>query len=332
MVLTFSIDSEAGMHRGVGQRGFADQLLDRRSARKERLRRIDALIDWLPVAALLSGIHGQKTGRPGYPGLVLFKALLLQAWYGLSDPALEEALDDTLSFRDFVGLSLEDAVPDHATLWRFREELVKQGLSERLFLEINRQLEAKGLMVKAGTLIDATLVEAQAKKPPLADGMGAKSKTDKDAAWTKKNGKAMFGYKAHIGADRNSGLVRKAILTPASTNESEVADRLIMGDEGAVYADKAYENKVRRQRLKAAGIKDRIMHRSHKHQSGLPGWQKLRNALIAPIRAGVEKIFGTWKRSYGYRRVRYFTLGRNEVQLHALCIAFNLKRAHVLAA
>jgi IS5 family transposase len=312
--------------------GIWDQLVARRSARKAHLHGIDALIDWRPIVGLLSIIHGHKTGRPGYPGLVLFKALLLQVWYGLSDPALEEALDDTLSFRDFVGLSLEDPIPDHATLWRFREALVKHKLSERLFLEINRQLDAKGLIVKQGTLIDATLVQAQAKKPPLSEGKGAKSPHDTDAAWTKKNGQSVFGYKAHIAADKDNGLIRRGILTPANTNESEVADALVMGDEGAVYADKAYENKARRKRLKAAGIKDRIMHRSHKHQDGLPHWQRIRNKLIAPVRARVEKIFGTWKRSYGYVRVRFFSLGRNEVQLHTICAAFNLKRAHVLTA
>jgi IS5 family transposase len=261
----------------TGQLGFGEIGIGRRAG-VPALERVSALVDWGGFERKLAGLRDEGPGRAGYRPLLLFKALLLQAWYGLSDPALEEALDDTLSFRDFAGLSLEDAVPDHATLWRFRDELVKQGLSERLFLEINRQLEAKGLMVKAGTPIDATLVAAQAKKPPLKHGPAARSGTDRDAAWTKKNGKAVFGYKAHVAADKDSGLIRKAILTPASANESETADALILGDEAAVYADKAYENKERRKRLRAAGVKDRIMHRSHKHQSGLPRWQRLRCA------------------------------------------------------
>jgi IS5 family transposase len=320
------------MHRKVGEKGFVDQLLERRSARKEHLRRIASLIDWSVLEKLLSDNHSHSAGRPGYPGLVLFKALLLQSWYGLSDPGLEEALDDTLSFRDFVGLSLEDPVPDHSTLWRFREALVKRGLSERLFAEINRQLEAQHLLVKAGTLIDATLVEAQAKKPPISAGGGAKSLTDQDAAWTRKNGKSHFGYKAHIGADQTSGLIRKAQLTPGNVNDTEVADALIMGDEAAVYADKAYASKARRSKLKSLGIKDRIMHRGNKHQKRLPVWQAMRNKLIAPIRAAVERVFGTLKRSYGYRRVRFFTLGRNDAQLQLLCAAFNLRRALSLHA
>ncbi len=214
----------------------------------------------------------------------------------------------------------------------FREALVKRELSERLFAEINRQLEAQHLLVKAGTLIDATLVEVQAKKPPISAGGGAKSLTDQDAAWTRKNGKSHFGYKAHLGADQTSGLIRKAQLTPASVNDTEAADALIMGDEAAVYADKAYASKARRTRLKAQGIKDRIMHRSHKHRRGLPVWQAKGNALIAPVRAAVERVFGTLKRSYGYRRVRFFNLGRNAAQLQLLCAAFNLRRALILHA
>ena len=106
---------------------------------------------------------------------------------------------------------------------------------------------------------------------------------------------------------------------------------MIVGDEKAVYADKGYENKARRRRLKALGVKDRIMHRSHKNQDGLPHWQQVRNKLITPIRASVEKMFGTMKRSYGYDRVRYRGVERNANHLHLLCIAINMRRAVVLA-
>ena len=139
----------------------------------------------------------------------------------------------------------------------------------------------------------------------MDEGPGAGSATDPEASWTRKGGRAHFGYKAHLGVDAASGLIRRAVLTPAHVNESEVADTLISGDERAVYADKAYESKARRARLRAQGINDRIMHRSHKHQRGLPYWQQRRNALIGKVRAPVEHVFGTLKRSYGYRTVRY---------------------------
>ena len=143
--------------------------------------------------------------------------------------------------------------------------------------------------------MDATLVAAQARRPSMADGPGAGSRTDPDATWTRKGGGAHFGYKAHLGVDAGSGLIRRAVLTPAHVNESEVADRLVSGDERAVYADKAYESKARRARLRAQGINDRIMHRSHKHQRGLPYWQQRRNALIGKVRAPVEHVFGTFE-------------------------------------
>lgn len=264
------------MHKQVGQRGFVDQLLEQRSARKAHLARIASLIDWASIDRLAAPIHASQTGRPSYPPLVMIKALLLGHWYGLSDSGLEEALDDTLSFRAFAGLSLQDTVPDHSTICRFRQQLQQHGLSEAIFGEVCRQLEARNLIVKRGTLIDATLIEAQAARPGFDQGRAAASPVDTDANWTRKAGKSHFGYKAHIAVDQHSGLIRKAVLTPASVNDTEVADALILGDERAVYADKAYEQRERRQRLKRLGIKDRIMHRSHKNQAGLPHWQRRR--------------------------------------------------------
>lgn len=319
------------MHRESGQLSLSDGLVHGTAGRNPRLERIEALFDWAPFAALLAPIYGAPTGRPSYPPLLLFKALVLQQWYGLSDPGLEEALSDRLSFRRFVGLALDAAVPDHSTLSRFRGQLAKRDLGPALFAELARQLDGHGLIVRQGTLLDASLIKAQAAPPPLARGAGAKSPVDRDANWTRQRGVAHFGYKAHLAVDQGSGLIRAARLTPAAVNESVVADALIAGDEGAVYGDRAYESKHRRRRLKAAGIKDRILHRSHKNQAGLPPWQRRRNALIRPIRAQVERLFGTLKRSYGYTRVRYTALAANAVQFDLLCIAINLRRAEVLA-
>ena len=176
--------------------------------------------------------------------------------------------------------------------------------------------------------MDATIVKAQVKRPPMSAGKGARSSTDPDADWsyTGRGARTHFGYKVHLGVDEGTGLVRRAALTPARTHESQVADDLISGDEQAVYGDKAYESKVRRERLKSQGIKDRIMHRSHKHQKGLPHWQKRRNELMEPVRRRVEKLFGTLKRSYGYSRVRYRGLRRNGVEMWFKLMAYNLRK------
>ena len=155
----------------------------------------------------------------------MVKTLLLEQWHNLSDLEMEKMLKDRISFRRFVGLSLQDATPDHSTMSRFRTELQDRGLDEKLFVELGRQLEKLGLVFKSGTLMDATFLEAQVKKPPISAGRGAKSPTDPDADWSggRPGRQAQFGYKMHIGVDEGSGIVRKGKLTSAKVYESEVA-------------------------------------------------------------------------------------------------------------
>ncbi|MEN3748775.1 IS5 family transposase [Sphingomonas sp. HF-S3] len=313
------------MHRSSGQGDLGRAWLSPQLGRNARLERIRAAFDWGAIEALVAEVYSARTGRPSWPPVLMLRALLLQQWYGLSDPGLEEALSDRLSFRSFVGLGLDEGQPDHSTLSRFRKRLRELKLDERLFQEVERQLSAQGMLVRSGTLLDATLVEAAVRRPGAP--AGSRSQVDPDAAWTRKGGTKHFGYKAHLGVDEGSGLIRRAVLTPAVINESLVADALICGDERAVYADRAYEHKDRRKRLKAAGVKDRIMHRSHKNQPRLPHWQAVRNRLISPIRSAVERVFGTLKRGYGYRHVRYRGLDANWLHLRLLCIAFNMRKA-----
>ena len=319
------------MHQELGRPSFAEAVVSETLGHNQRLERIDDAVDWERLAQVVAGVHAAPRGRPSYPPRLMVKVLLLQQWYSLSDPQMEEALGDRLSFRRFVGLGLADDTPDHSTISRFRAAVDAQGLSARLFEVLAAQLDAQGLVVKQGTLLDATLVAAQVRRPPLAEGRGAPSRTDPEAAWTRRGARSHFGYKVHLGVDADTGVVRRAVLTPANVAESDVADTLVSGDERAVYADKAYESTRRRQWLRAQGINDRIMHRSHKNQPALPDWQQQRNALIAPRRALVEKVFGTLKRSYGYQRVRYRGLGRNTVELWFKLMAYNLRKADTLA-
>ena len=320
------------MKRGQGEQlGLAEAFMAKGLGGNARLEKIAGLVDWSRFERLLSKVRPGESGRPPYRALSMFKALLLQQWYSLSDPALEEALGDRLSFRRFCGFALDETTPDETTICRFRQALLGAGLRDRLLKELNNQLDGRGLMLKQGTMIDATLVAAQARPPAVTSaGTAGQSDHDRDANWTRQNGRSYFGYKAHIAMDQGSRLIRRSVLTPAKVYESQVADELIAGDEKAVYADRAYEHKERRRRLKAMGIKDRILHRGHKHRSGLPHWQQRRNRLIASIRATIEHVFATLKRCYGYRRVRYFRLDRNALHLELLCMALNLRRAAVL--
>ncbi len=315
------------MHRPTSEQSFVAVLLPDRMGRDERLERIDAAIDWRQLAKVVDGVYAAPTGRPSYPPVVMVKVLLLQQWYDASDEGMEEALWDRVSFKRFVGLGMEDEVPDHSTISRFRKEVTDRGLGRRLFKELTRQLDKKGLVVKKGTLLDATIVEAQARRPSSREQPGGRSGTDPDARFTRKRGKSHYGYKAHIGMDAGSGLIREAVFTPANVNDTEVADSLVSGDEEAVYADKAYGSKQRSAWLKSIKIKDRIMRRADKHHPVLPPVEQRRNALIARLRAPVEQVFGTLKRTYGYRRVRYVGLERNATELFFKCMAYNLRRA-----
>lgn len=324
-----------------GQLGFAEAFLATKAGQNRRLERIAASLDWMPFAAVLKPLESDGgPGRPpSYLALAMFKAMLLAQWYRLSDPALEEALADRISFRRFCGFALDETTPDETTIWRFRDALASAGLAEMLMAELDRQLGIRGFLVKEGTMIDASLIAAQAARPrddrvnekPSPEAP-AKPRVDPDAAFARKGDKTVYGYSAHVGVDRGSGLIRRAQLTPANVHDSKEADKLVIGDEEAVYADKAYSSHARRAALKARGIKDRIMHRADKHHPELPRWQQRRNVLISAARAAIERTFGTLKRSYGYRQVRYYSLAANAVELQLKCFAFNLRRLDVLIA
>jgi IS5 family transposase len=344
--------------RELGQLSLADSLVSG-VGQNATLERLEKLIDWAALGEVVSPLDPSRLGAPGYPALVLLKALLLQQWHGLSDPGLEASLADRLSFRRFCGFALDDKTPDHVTIHRFREGLRQHGLAEGVFEEVNRQLDQRELILRRGTLIDASLVEAAVKRPPkpkageespaadpeeapateATDGPApaparppsklVRSAVDPEAAWTNKNGRRTFGYKAHVGVDQGSGIIRRQRLTPANVNDTVEADALICGDEAAVYADEAYTTRKRREALRQLGIKNRMMHRPNKHHPLTPR-QIRHNRGIGRRRAPVEQVFAQLKRLCGWSRVRYCGVARNAVHLALLCTALNLKRLVVL--
>ena len=308
-------------------RGFADAFADSRLGTNEVLERIGELVDWGVLEGLAREVRPGVTGRPPYAPLGMLKALYLQAMYDLSDPGLEAALLDRVSFRRFCGWGLSDATPDETTLCRFRQAASEAGVLERAFGVVNGQLEARRLILKRGTLMDATLVAARHNPPRKKAEPGAGVAREPDANWTKKNGKSHFGYKLHVGMDQGSGLVRTAVRTPAKTSDIEMAERLIVGDEAAVYGDKGYSKKKLSADLRARRIKPRIAYRRHKTEPVLDRWKKTRNNLIARLRAPVEGVFSQAKRFYGLSRARCHTLSRNQGRAFAILTVFNLKRA-----
>lgn len=317
--------------RRVGQLGFMDAAVEGRSERtSQTLLRISALVDWAPFERALDGIHKSARGEAAYPPLVMFKALLLQRWYGLSDPGLESALADRLSFMRFCGLSLEDRTPDHTTLWRFREQLTRGGLMDALFAELTRQLVAANVLVKSGTLIDASLVDSAARRPRMDEGK--ESPTDAEASFgtTNERGLYKFGYKAHMAVDRGSAIIVDQVLTPANEQDVSVAPRLLDRASGEVFADRAYDSDGLRAELARRGLGDGLMRRRRNRRDLTPA-EQARNHALSQVRRTVEKVFGTMKRSYRLGRFRAYALARNRVDLMLFSMAYNLKRWDRLA-
>ncbi len=299
------------MQKRLGQLSFADDLI---AGASNFLSEADARVDWEPIEKELTGIYASSTGRPSYPLLLLFKTLLLQQWYGLSDPGMEEALADRISFRRFVGLSLSDAVPDHSTIHRFRSKLGDRYGA--LLSALNRQFESRGFVVKEGTMLDASFVQSSS---------GKKSVDPEAGVYGRHKAESVSGYKMHASVDRGSRLVRRVAITPANVSDTVVADELVMGDEEAVYADKAYDKRARRAALEARGIFCGIMHRPNPGRP-LSAEQTAFNKEIAKKRAQVEHTFGILKLHYRLRRTRYIGLARAAVQIVLACMAMNIKR------
>ncbi len=335
-------------HRDLGQLSLADHLVAGHSRRNGLLERLNELVDWAALKHLLRGLHASPEGAPAYPPLTMLKAMLLQQWYGLSDPGLEEALSDRLSFRRFCGLPLDASVPDHSTISRFRNALGQDGLDRRIFDEVNRQIDRRGLILRqslprakaGGTLIDASLIPAAVnppKKPkeplpPDPDGKPAsqlvKSERDPEAEWAKKGGRRYFGYKVHVGVDKTSAIIRRVKVTGASVNDTVPADELVCGDEAAVYADAAYHTHRREADLRQRGIEPHLMRRGNKHHA-LGQADRDRNTAIGKERGPVEQVFGRTKTTYRWARARCLGLARNTTHFVLLCTAMNLKRMTV---
>jgi transposase, IS5 family len=314
------------------QLGFADAFADARLGSNRKLSEIDELIDWSVLERLVQQMRPGTQGRPPFAALAMLKALYLQRLYDLSDPGLEEALADRFSFRRFCGFSLADPTPDETTILRFRHDAARTGVLEQCFAAVNEQLAAQGLVLRQGTMMDASVIRAKLRPPPMATGRGAVNVQEPDAGWTGRGGKTVLGYKAHIGVDQGSGLVRRLIVTGAGVYESEVADDLICGDERAVYGDRAYPLKARRARLKSLGIKDRIMHRADKHHPRITGWRARWNNLVSRRRAPVEAVFSAMKRLYGLARARSPALCYVAADVFAFVTIYNLRRAAILKA
>lgn len=303
------------------------------SRSSERLEDIDGAIDWEPLYHLARQVDQtspEKGGRPRKPARWMVRALFLKHSYGLSDPELEDQLIDRLSFRKFVGLPLDQPVPDFTTFWNFQEDLIAQGLIDEMFTEINRQLEQQGLMIKQGTIVDAAIVESSNR--PLSDekreeqARHPSSQIDTDAHSTKKGGEWHFGYKGHIGMDATSKLIRKAAWTPANRHDSQLLAGLLTGNERGIFADKAYSNEGVKKQAREDGWFYGILDKAKKNEA-LSRSQKKRNKTLQRIRCQVEHAFAAMKQQYGLAVAKAKTKLRNRAHFLMGCMCWNIERS-----
>ena len=327
---------------------IVDYFVNLRRKKNTKLDSIDLMIDWRPLNKKLGKAlkrTANAVGKPAYPALMLFKGLVLQRMYNLSDVELEDQINDRFSFRRFVGLGVSDEVPDATTFCRFRKELLGQKLSEKLFQLVLSQLLKKGDF-KQGVSVDATVVESSRRPRTTIEVVPedrAESDTgeqvtishsdDTEAAWLKKGRKTYYGYKIHMASDPTYGLVVGGHVTPANRSDMNELGQLLSEIpneiQGRCYADKGYTSKANREVVRQNGFKDGIMDKAVRGKS-LTHWQKVRNKCISSVRCGIERIFGTFKRCRDYARSRYVGQAKVEQEFFLVALSYNLVRARTL--
>jgi IS5 family transposase len=282
-------------------------------------------IPWDELAASVAGVFNDETpeagGRPHWPVVLMLKVTLLQRWFALSDPMAEEMLKDRISFRRFVGLSFDDATPDHSTICVFRKRLRDKGHGSTLFDKTVEVLRARGLVVDEGTLVDATIIEA----PRGGKRDDGSSTADPCAAYTAKHGRAYHGYRAHVATDTH-GLITDFVYDTAAESEHTHFDDLAAGETRAVYADSGCRSRDRVAKLEARGVAANLCHRRVRGQKGLTAEQRAFNRMVSGVRAMVEHPFAWIKRMSG-ARVRYRGCVRNAVDFALAAVAYNFRRS-----
>jgi len=274
---------------------------------KDFLERMKQLIPFKDIEKLLikEGIYKPnkgKTGRPSIPARILIGSLFLQSWYGLSDPQAEEQINDRISFRLFLDIKSEDTIPDETTICKFRNKLIEKGLMKKLFEETKERMIKKGIIMKEGTLVDATLIHSsEPKKKKDKDGNVISNKAnDPDATYARKRGKKYHGYKMHIATDSNS-MIKKVIGTPANEADINQFEKLIEGETKEVYGDSAYMSAKYREKFEEEDIDSNIIYRRVRGQEELSEEQHEHNKKVAKVRGLVELPFAFIKHIMGFK-------------------------------
>jgi transposase, IS5 family len=294
----------------------------RKPTRREKfLAEMQSVVPWKELCALIEPYYPKATSVGGRPPVGLERMLrihCLQLWFDLSDPAVEEALYDSLAMRSFVGIDLgREPVPDESTVMRFRHLLEEHKLGEKIFEEVGRILLKRGLRLSKGTIVDATIIAAPSSTK------NAEGERDPQMHQTKKGNQWHFGMKAHVGVDSQSKVIHSVVVTPANTADCKVMDQLLLGHERRVYGDQAYKSQGELIRTKAPKAKD-FTNRQCKWKHFIDEAIKAKNRTKSRIRSRVEHSIGIIKRVFGFSKVRYRGLAKNANRVYVTAALANI--------
>ena len=306
---------------------FSDELAQVRTKKKEFLSQIERIVPWKEWLAMIQPCYykGERGNKP-YPLEIMLRLYLLQNLYDLSDEATVAEAIDSRAFSEFCGVDSSNQVPDGDTLGRFRNLLIKNGLQEKLFAQVVAALMERGLVLKKGTIVDSTIISAPSSTK------NKKKERDPDAHQVKKGNTWHFGYKAHIGVDKDSGLVHTVEATPANVHDVTEVPKLLTGEEEAVYGDSGYLGAGKREdaivRNKAGRkIKYKINRRPSQmkklSKSGQYAAKKAEQAKSS-VRAKVEHVFGVVKKQLRFRKTRYRGLEKQQAKFNIMFALANL--------
>ena len=343
--------------KNINPFGLFDEqfLLEKLSKLGDPLQKLNNIIDWeifkIPINEALANKtkDPSKGGRTPFNKSMLFKGLIIQSTYRLSDDQLEYQILDRASFKRFLGLKSSDKVPDSRTFWAFREQLIKSGIIEKLYKIFNESLDSMGIFANEGRIIDASFVEAPRQRNNRDDnkyirktGKAPKNweekprklaQKDVDARWTKKNNTNHYGYKNHIIIDSKTKLITDFVVTDASVHDSQVIDRLLSEKDSGqeVYADSAYTGEKQEKIYKQKKVIPRINEKAYKNKP-LTDLQKANNKEKSKTRVRVEHIFGFIENSMNGSFVKTIGILRANAKIGLINLTYNMSRYAQLKA
>lgn len=332
----------------MGQLGFwnLEERYAKLAAKKDLLIHLNQIVPWQEFRPILQRVHEKprksEAGRKPHDVMVMFKLLILQKLYNLSDEELEYQVNDRLSFMRFLALGIDDCVPDATTVWLFRERLQQLQLIDALFEQFEGYLKGHGYAAQGGQIVDATLIPVAKQRNSKSENEQIQQGTipeewkekphkqaqkDTDARWTKKNGKSHFGYKNHINRDVAFGFIRNYAVSDASVHDSQMLGQILDGDnaDDGVWGDSAYRSEGIETALELLGFDSHIHERAYRNRP-LSETQKQANRERSSTRALVEHVFGDWVMAMGGKLVRSIGIERARTQLGLKNLTYNLKR------